>query len=139
MSSFFKKLGKNISSPFKKGGAVSNVFKKGGAVVQGLSSGLKTVSQVLGKVGTVGGQILKSPITAALVGSLAPELAPEIYAGGAALVAGAKIGSKLTGTASKITDVSSYKKANDLKGHLENIEDASRRAMELQKDLPTFA
>lgn len=139
MSSFFKKLGRDIASPFKKGGAVQRVFKKGGVIAQGLSKGLGTVSKALGDVGKVGGQILKSPITAGIVGTLAPELAPEIYAGGSALVAGAKAGSKLAGTASRLTDVSSYKKAHDLKGHLENIQDASRRAMEVQGDVPTFA
>jgi hypothetical protein len=138
MSSFFKKLGRDIASPFKKGGAVQRVFKKGGVIAQGVSKGLGTVSKVLGKIGEVGGKILKSPITAGIVGTLAPELAPEIYAGGSALVAGAKAGSKLAGTASHLTDVSSYKKANDIKGHLENLDDASRRAMEIQGAIPTF-
>lgn len=138
MSSFFKKLGRDIASPFKKGGAVQRVFKKGGVIAQGVSKGLGAVSKVLGEVGKVGGQILKSPITAGIVGTLAPELAPEIYAGGAALVAGAKAGSKLAGVGSRLTDVKSYKKANDLKGHLENVQDAGRRAMELQGVVQSF-
>jgi hypothetical protein len=138
MSSFFKKLGRDIASPFKKGGAIQRVFKKGGAIAQGVSKGLGSVSKVLGKIGEVGGKILKSPITAGIVGTLAPELAPEIYAGGNALVAGAKAGSKLAGTASNLTDVSSYKKAKDIKGVLENLDDASRRAMEVKEAVPTF-
>jgi hypothetical protein len=138
MSNFFKKLGKDIASPFKKGGAVQKVFKKGGVIAQGVSKGLGTVSKVLGTIGKVGQQVLDSPITNAVVGTLAPELLPELQLGGRALVAGAKAGSKLAGTASNLTDVSSYKKANTLKGHLENVEDAGRRAMELHGQVAQF-
>lgn len=130
--SFFKKIGKAISSPFKKGGAISNVFKKGGAIAQGVSGGLKTVSQVLGKVGEVGGKILKSPLTNVVVGAVAPELLPELQVGGRALVEGAKLGSKLAGSAAHLTDVKSYKKADSLADHLENVSDAMRRAKEVQ-------
>ena len=130
--SFFKKIGKAISSPFKKGGAISNVFKKGGAIAQGVSGGLKTVSQVLGKVGEVGGKILKNPLTNVVVGAVAPELLPELQVGGRALVEGAKLGSKLAGSASRLTDVKSYKKADSLADHLENVSDAMRRAKEVQ-------
>jgi hypothetical protein len=132
MSSFFKKIGKAISKPFKKGGAVSNVFKKGGAIAQGVSKGLGTVSKVLGTIGKVGGKVLDSPITTAVVGTLAPELLPEIELGGRALVAGANAGSKLAGAGSRLTDVKSYKKADSLAGHLENVSDAMRRAKEVQ-------
>ena len=127
MSSFFKKLGRDIASPFKKGGAVQKVFKKGGVIAQGLSKGLGGVSRVLGKIGEVGGKILNSPITTAIVGALAPELLPEVELGGKALVKGLQTGSKLAGTASKLTDVSSYKK-----GNLENIQDAVRRAQDVK-------
>ena len=145
MSSFFKKLGRDIASPFKKGGAVQKVFKKGGAiaqgvskVAQGVSKGLGQVSKVLGQVGKVGQKVLDSPITTGIVGTLAPELLPEVELGGRALVAGLKAGSKLAASGSKLTDVSSYKKANDLKGHLENVQDAGRRAMELQGVVQSF-
>jgi len=127
MSSFFKKLGRDIASPFKKGGAVQKVFKKGGVIAQGLSKGLGGVSRVLGKIGEVGGKILDSPITTAVVGALAPELLPEVEIGGRALVKGLNIGSKLADKASKLTDVSSYKK-----GNLENIKDAVRRATDVK-------
>ncbi len=130
--SFFKKIGKAISSPFKKGGAVSNVFKKGGAIAQGVSKGLGTVSKVLGKVGEVGGKILDNPLTNMVVGAVAPELLPELQVGGRALVAGAKAGAKLAGAGSRLTDVKSYKKADSLAGHLENVSDAMRRAKEVQ-------
>ena len=130
--SFFKKIGKAISSPFKKGGVVSKIFKKGGAIAQGVSKGLGTVSKVLGKVGEVGGKILDSPITTAVVGTLAPELLPEVELGGRALVAGAKAGSKLAAAGSRLTDVKSYKKASNVGEHLENISDAVRRAKEVQ-------
>jgi len=130
--SFFKKIGRAISSPFKKGGAISNVFKKGGVVAQGVSKGLGVVSNVLGKVGEVGSKILNNPLTNVVVGAVAPELLPELQVGGRALVAGAKLGSKLAGTASHLTDVKSYKKADGLAGHLENISEAMRRAKEVQ-------
>jgi hypothetical protein len=132
MSSFFKKIGKAISSPFKKGGAISNVFKKGGAIAQGISGGLGGISKVLGKVGEVGGKVLNNPLTNLVVGAVAPELLPELQVGGRALVEGAKIGSKLAGTASRLTDVKSYKKAKDAGDHLENLGDAFRRAKEVQ-------
>jgi len=130
MSSFFKKLGRDIASPFKKSGAVQKVFKKGGVVAQGLSKGLGTVSKVLGKVGEIGGKILNSPITTGIIGTLAPELLPEVELGGRALVSGLKAGSKLAGTASKLTDVSSYKK-----GNLENIADAVRKVADVKDAL----
>jgi hypothetical protein len=132
MSSFFKKIGKAISKPFKKGGAVSNVFKKGGVIAQGVSKGLGTVSKVLGTIGKVGGKILDSPITTAVVGTLAPELLPEIEIGGRALVKGLKLGSKLAGAGSRLTDVKSYKKVNSPADLLENAGDAFRRAKEVQ-------
>ena len=114
------------------GGAVQKVFKKGGDIAQGFSKFSGGVSKVLGKIGEVGGKILDSPITTAIVGTLAPELLPEVEVGGRALVSGLKAGSKLAGTASRLTDVSSYKKASDVKGNLENIQDAARRAMDVK-------
>jgi hypothetical protein len=132
MSSFFKKIGKTISAPFKKGGAVSNVFKKGGAIAQGVSKGLGGVAKVLGKVGEVGGKILDNPLTNVVVGAVAPELLPELQVGGRALVAGAKAGAKLAQAGSRLTDVKSYKKADSLADHLENVSDAMRRAKEVQ-------
>jgi hypothetical protein len=52
--SFFKKIGKGISSIAKKApSVVSNIFKKGGDISQGVSQGLGKVSDVLGKIGSV--------------------------------------------------------------------------------------
>jgi len=132
MSSFFKKLGRDIASPFKKGGAVQKVFKKGGVIAQGVSKGLGGVSRVLGKIGEVGGKILNNPLTSEIIGTVAPELLPEVQLGGRALVGALKSGSKIAGTASKLTDVSSYKKANNIQGNLENIKDAVRRASDVK-------
>lgn len=132
MSSFFKKLGKSISSPFKKGGAVSNVFKKGGELAKGVSKGLSVVSKGLAKAGEIGSKILKSPITTGIVGALAPELLPEVEIGGRALIAGLKAGSKLAGAGSRLTDVDSFKKVKNVGDFLENVDDASRRAMEVK-------
>ena len=139
MSSFFKKLGRQIASPFKKGGAVQRVFKKGGDIAQGFSKFSGGVSKVLGKIGEVGGKILDSPITTAIVGTLAPELLPEVELGGRALVKGLKAGSKLAGAASRLTDVASYKKASDVKGTLENVQDAAKRAMDVKGAVMEFA
>jgi hypothetical protein len=128
--SFFKKMGHEISGAFKKAPKVlGGIFKKGGAIAQGVSKGLGTVSQVLGKVGDVGGKILNNPI----VGSIGMAVAPELYLGAQGLVKGAQMGSKLAGSASNLTDVSSYKK-----GHLENIQDAMRRAQEVNKGAQAF-
>jgi hypothetical protein len=132
ISSFFKKLGRQISSPFKKGGAVSNVFKKGGVLAKGVSKGLSFVSKGLAKAGDIGSKILKSPITTAIVGGLAPELLPEVELGGRALIAGLKAGSKLAGAGSRLTDVDSYKKVKSVGDFLENVDDASRRALEVK-------
>jgi len=107
VSSFFKKIGRKISAPFKKGGAVSNVFKKGGDISRGVSKGLSVVSKGLAKAGEIGSKILKSPITTAVVGTLA-------------------------GAGSKLTDVDSYKKVKNVGDFLENVDDASRRAMEVK-------
>jgi hypothetical protein len=128
--SFFKKVGQEISGAFKKAPKVlGGIFKKGGAISQGLSKGLGSVGKVLGEVGKVGGQILNNP----LVSGVGMALAPELYLGGQALVKGAQMGSKLAQSGSKLTDVSSYKK-----GHLENIQDAMRRAQDVQKNTMAF-
>jgi len=132
VSSFFKKIGRTISAPFKKGGAVSNVFKKGGDISRGVSKGLSFVSKGLAKAGEIGSKVLKSPITTGIVGALAPELLPEVEIGGRALVEGLKAGSKLAGAGSKLTDVDSYKKVKNVGDFLENVDDASRRAMEVK-------
>jgi len=138
MSSFFKKLGKRVSTPFKKGGDVQKIFTKAGAVSQDVSKGLGVVSKALGKAAEVGGKILDSPATAGIVGVLAPELLPEVELGGRALVGGLKAGSKLAGVASNLTDVSSYKKAKDIGGVLENLQDAARRAAEVKGAVMDF-
>ena len=138
MSSFFKKLGKQIASPFKKGGAVQKVFKKGGDIAQGFSKFSGGVSKVLGQVGKIGGKILNNPLTSEIIGTLAPELLPAVQVGGQALLKGIGTASKLAGTASKLTDVSSYKKANDIQGTLENIKDATKRATDVKETAMQF-
>lgn len=61
--SFFKKIGKSVSSAFKKApGVVSDIFKKGEAVAGKVAGGLSKVGDVLGKVADVGGQILSNPL-----------------------------------------------------------------------------
>jgi hypothetical protein len=52
--SFFKKIGKGISSITKKAPSmISTIFKKGGDISKGISTGLDKVGDVLGKVGSV--------------------------------------------------------------------------------------
>ena len=65
--SFFKKIGKGISSVVKKApGVVSSIFKKGEDVVGKVSGGLDKVGDVLGKVSDIGGKILSNPLTEAV-------------------------------------------------------------------------
>ena len=129
MSSFFKKIGRSISSPFKKGGEVSNLFKKGGQIARGVSTGLGAVSKTLGTIGKVSGQVLNNP----LVKTIGMSTAPELYAGAQAISKGASGLSKIADAGSKLTDVDSYKKS-----HLENAGDAVKRAQELSGAVNAF-
>lgn len=66
MSSFFKKIGKSITSIAKKAPVVTqSIFKKVGNVAGQVSGGLAKVGDILGKVSDVGGQILGNPLVEA--------------------------------------------------------------------------
>ena len=135
MSSFFKKLGHDISSAFKKAPkAINSVFKKGGAISKVISKGLGATSKILGTVGKGIGSVVNSPIAQGIAMAVAPELAPELILGGKALSKGLQVGSKVAGAGSRLTDVDSYKKS-----HLENISDALKRADELKATTHEFA
>ena len=138
MSSFFKKLGRQISAPFKKGGSISKAFSKGGEIAKGLSSGLKTVSNIAGTIGKGVGSVINNPLVQAGAMALAPELAPELIIGGKLLSKGLQTGSKIAGSASHLVNPESYKKTSSISGHLENLNDASRRAQELPGNLRHF-
>ena len=138
MSSFFKKLGRQISAPFKKGGSISKAFSKGGEIAKGLSSGLKTVSNIAGTIGKGIGSVVNNPLVQAGAMALAPELAPELIVGGKLLSKGLETGSKLAGGASHLVNPDSYKKTSSITGHLENLNDASRRAQELHGNVQQF-
>jgi hypothetical protein len=62
--SFFKKIGRSVSSAFKKApSVVSSFFKKTVPNIAGkVGSGLGKVGDVLGKVADVGGSILSNPL-----------------------------------------------------------------------------
>jgi len=61
--SFFKKISKGVSSAFKKApSVVSNIFKKTSDIAGKVGGGLAQVGDVLGKVASVGGQILDNPL-----------------------------------------------------------------------------
>jgi hypothetical protein len=148
MSSFFKKLGRQISAPFKKGGSIekafskhgsiAKAFSKGGDIAKGLSSGLKTVSNIAGTIGKGIGSVVNNPLVQAGAMAIAPELAPELIMGGKLLSKGLETGSKLAGGASHLVNPDSYKKTSSITGHLENLNDASRRAQELHGNVQQF-
>lgn len=138
MSSFFKKIGRQISSPFKKGGVINKAFSKGGEIAKGLSRGLKTVSNIAGTIGKGIGAVVNNPLVQAGAMALAPELAPELIIGGKLLSKGLQTGSKIAGSASHLVNPDSYKKTHTIGGHLENLADASRRAQDLQGNVQQF-
>jgi hypothetical protein len=135
MSSFFKKLGRDISSTFKKAPqAINSVFKKGGQISRVVSKGLGATSKILGTIGKGIGSVVNSPVAQGIAMAVAPELAPELIIGGKALSKGLQVGSKVAGAGSRLTDVDSYKKS-----HLENVSDALKRADELKGATQDFA
>lgn len=122
MSSFFKKIGKDVTHAFKKTGDVLNsTFKKGGTaekfvnkVGRGIDTGLKTVADVAKQAGKYAGQAGKFLTEAAPAAALIPGIGPEIAAGmiGAGGLA-RKIG-KASDKAQKITGKLQEAKANAL-------------------------
>lgn len=127
---FFKKLGGQISNPFKKGGAVQSAFKKGGQISRGLSTGLNQASKVLGQVGKVGSDILNNPVVSGALLATAPEL----YLPAQGLIQGSKALSGVAKGASNLTDTSTYKGGANLKGVLENVADAKKRFNMVSQD-----
>lgn len=120
---FFKKVGNSISKPFKKGGAIQSAFSKGSNLARGISTGLQQTSKILGKVGSVGQQVLNNPVVSGALLAAAPEL----YLPAQGLLAGAQQASKVAQLGSNLSNVDSYKKAGNLKGQLENVQDAKKR------------
>lgn len=105
MSSFFKKLGKDISSPFKKGGVINKAFAKGSGLARGAADFVK-------KVGDIGDKIVKSPITKAIAEGLAPVTGGEsltALSGARALLGQRKGLEKGIRSIAKTTDPNSYK------------------------------
>ena len=134
--SFFKKVGKSIGSAFKKApGVVSDIFKKAGNVATDVAGGLGKVSNVLGKVADVGGQILRNPLVE-MAGSalLGPEFGVGAAAAGTAL-GQIKRGSQIAGRASNIAS-----RAGDLSreasgyGSTQDVMQGIEKAKQLAKD-----
>jgi hypothetical protein len=97
--SFFKKIGKGISSITKKApSVVSSIFKKGGDISRGISTGLDKVGDVLGKVGSV----VNNPLVQAGASSVfGPEAGIALGSLGKGISAAKKIartGSSMSGT-----------------------------------------
>ena len=125
--SFFKKMGRSITSAFKKApGVVQSIFKKGSDIAGQVAGGLGKVGDVLGKVGSVASTILNNPLAEAGASML---LGPEAGAGMALAGRGinllnkgakiAKAGSSLASRASQITNPTQYKTAGDVMGGIQ--------------------
>ena len=103
--SFFKKIGKGISSITKKApSVVSSIFKKSGDVSRGISTGLDKVGDVLGKVGSV----VNNPLVQAGASSVfGPEAGLALGSLGKSIGAAKKIartGSSISGSVGGISD-----------------------------------
>ena len=121
IGNWFKKAGNSIKGAFSKGGALdpnanglANAFKKGGEIQQGLTTGLKDVAGVLGKVGQGITTATNNPIVKA-IGSYIP------------------MGNQILGTArtigSGLNQSSQFINPSTYKGNtLENLKDAAMRA-----------
>ena len=123
--SFFKKIGKSISSVAKKApGVVSSIFKKGGSLATGISTGLDKVGDVLGKVGSVVNNPLLQAGASAVLG---PEAGLALGALGKGVSQAKKIsrlGSGLAGKAGALsTEASGYKSIADIKGGIQKAKD----------------
>jgi len=135
--SFFKKIGKSVSSAFKKApSVVSDIFKKGGQVATGVSEGLSKVSNVLGKVADVGGQILRNPLVemgaSALLG---PEAGVGMGLAGQALgqiKRGSDIAGRASGIAGRVgnlsTEASGYGSTQDVMQGIQKAKQIARDA-----------
>jgi hypothetical protein len=103
--SFFRKIGKGISSITKKApSVVSSIFKKGGDISRGISTGLDKVGDVLGKVGSV----VNNPMVQAGASSVfGPEAGLALGSLGKSISTAkqfAKKGSSISGSVGGISD-----------------------------------
>lgn len=115
----FKKIATSANRTFSK----SNLQKVG----TGLTKGLHSVSDVLGKIGSVGSQILNNPLTQMAASAIGgPEVGMAMNLVGKGLSA-AKKGSALASSAANITNPSNYKGSV-----LQNSQDAVKRIQALQ-------
>lgn len=134
--SFFKKVGKSIGSAFKKApSVVSDIFKKAGNVATDVAGGLGKVSNVLGKVADVGGQILSNPLVEMGASALfGPEAGVGLGLAGQAL-GQIKRGSQIAGRASNIAS-----RAGDLSreasgyGSTQDVMRGIEKAKQIAKD-----
>jgi hypothetical protein len=107
MSSFFKKLGKDINSGFKKAGSgLKATFKKGGYIDQGLDKVAGVAKQVGKFAGKAGGVLANVAPSLALI----PGVGAELALGAGAL---GKFAQKAGSTAGKVG--AGVRKAEDIK------------------------
>jgi len=123
--SFFKKIGKSVSSITKKApSVVSSIFKKGGDVSRGISTGLDKVGDVLGKVGSV----VNNPLVQAGASSVfGPEAGQALGSLGKTISKVkdiSRMGSGLAGKAGALSsEASGYKSMADIKGGIQKAKD----------------
>ena len=142
--SFFKKIGKSISSAFKKApSVVQSIFKKGSDIAGQVAGGLGKVGDVLGKVGSVASTILNNPLAEGAASML---LGPEAGAGMALAGRGiaalnkgaqlAKAGSSLAGRVSTITNPNQYKTVGDVVGGIQKAKALGQDILGNAKSIP---
>jgi hypothetical protein len=123
--SFFKKIGKGISSVAKKApSVVSSIFKKGGSIATGISSGLDKVGDVLGKVGSVVNNPLVQAGASSVFGPEAGQALGSLGKGISRAKDISRMGSGLAGKAGALsTEASGYKSVADIKGGIQKAKD----------------
>lgn len=136
--SFFKKIGRSVSSAFKKApSVVSSFFKKTVPDIAGkVSSGLSTVGNVLGKAADVGSSILSNPLVdmgaSALLG---PEAGVALGAAGEGLKY-LKQGSQLAHGGSQLSNMigstSGSLGRGDIAGTVSGIKGSIQKARDLR-------
>ena len=137
MSSFFKKIGRSVSSAFKKAPKVdSSFFKKTVPDISGkIGSGLGKVGDVLGKVADVGSGILSNPLVDIAASSLlGPEAGLAMQAAGQGLKY-LKQGSNLARGGSELAGIIGQGSGAIGRGDLAGTIGSVQRGIQKAKDL----
>lgn len=137
--SFFKKIGKSVTSAFKKApSVVQSIFKKGEALAGKVAGGLDQVGNVLGKVADVGGSIISNPLLQAGASAIfGPEAGAGLGLAGQAL-GQLKKAQQLSGGASNVLrsgiGASQTARGGDLSGALSQARGTIEKAKMLRDD-----